>query len=396
MNFFQKNLQNKSWRQIAVIITEQFIQDPTCNAFKQPVDEIKDQAPDYYITIKEPMDLSTLKAELINGTIENKKCFIKKLLTIWRNAQQYNSASHMLNIVAKKFEYQSKKMINYVWKKDYYSYQLYEPFRESSRNKEWKQTIKSPAIAKKQNKTSLYFSKQKVKTTNVHIESEINEDIQIMKAIESDCDVEMTNMSESIVSLDNDELTTILMTSKEEKDNSVDHDENNDVLTPIVQLEEINPNLPSIMLRSMPIVEMESTIPNNAIDVVMDQDEHNTLTMVKQLNAKICGISSECIQLRNENEYMQSLNSQISNECEELKNTNHYLKKLNNKLYQMSNECIELRNENKCLKQQLVMKNKILIATQNKLFESYKRVKKTVDDLNIFKWNCQMNNISYH
>ena len=59
--------------------------------FKEPVNA--QQVPDYYDTIKEPMDLQTLEKGLESGNYKSKNAFVKDLKKIFDNARVYNKVS---------------------------------------------------------------------------------------------------------------------------------------------------------------------------------------------------------------------------------------------------------------------------------------------------------------
>lgn len=136
MNFFQINLDTIAWVKTAELMIQNIEQDPKSRPFRYPVDEVKDQAIDYYKIISHPMDLTTLRHKLEMNDIINKQDFVYQFLMIWKNAQKYNcSSSHPVHIAAKTFEVLSMKMIQYAWKQDYRSGTLFKSFRSSERIK---------------------------------------------------------------------------------------------------------------------------------------------------------------------------------------------------------------------------------------------------------------------
>ena len=70
--------------------------------FKEPVNT--QQVPDYYETIKEPMDLQTLEKGLESGNYKNKNAFVKDLRKIFSNARQYNKVNSIYHKYATMLE----------------------------------------------------------------------------------------------------------------------------------------------------------------------------------------------------------------------------------------------------------------------------------------------------
>lgn len=58
--------------------------------FRQPVDPIRDSAPNYFQIIKQPMDLSTMGAKLEAGQYKDRSAFQNDFRLMIANAQQYN------------------------------------------------------------------------------------------------------------------------------------------------------------------------------------------------------------------------------------------------------------------------------------------------------------------
>ena len=79
--------------------------------FKQPVDPIKDNAPNYLDVIKNPMDLTTLQRNLKLGKITSVNDFKNKLDSVWNNCITFNGPEHPLTTLAKNI----KKAVQHVW-----------------------------------------------------------------------------------------------------------------------------------------------------------------------------------------------------------------------------------------------------------------------------------------
>ncbi|QRV80287.1 bromodomain associated protein [Ceratobasidium sp. AG-Ba] len=64
--------------------------NPHANLFRLPVDPVRDQAPNYFDVIKNPMDLSTMKAKLDNRTYRDRAGFESDFKLMIQNAKTYN------------------------------------------------------------------------------------------------------------------------------------------------------------------------------------------------------------------------------------------------------------------------------------------------------------------
>ncbi|KAI0692979.1 hypothetical protein BC835DRAFT_1276761 [Cytidiella melzeri] len=58
--------------------------------FRQPVDPVRDRAPNYFEVIKNPMDLSTMSAKLDQGMYKDRSAFEQDFRLLISNAKQYN------------------------------------------------------------------------------------------------------------------------------------------------------------------------------------------------------------------------------------------------------------------------------------------------------------------
>lgn len=79
--------------------------------FKQPVDPVKDNAPNYYNIILHPMDLSTLQKNLRCGKIKSIPEFKENLDLVWNNCITFNGPDHPLTLLATSI----KNAIQQVW-----------------------------------------------------------------------------------------------------------------------------------------------------------------------------------------------------------------------------------------------------------------------------------------
>ena len=103
------------WRQKAKEINIVLWNHPKSGPFKKPVDPVRDDAEDYYDKIKNPMDLNTLAQSLIGddsvAPTTTPKEYVKKLMLIWDNAQEYNHAGHWIHDHAASLRTHSVKLI---------------------------------------------------------------------------------------------------------------------------------------------------------------------------------------------------------------------------------------------------------------------------------------------
>lgn len=79
--------------------------------FQQKVNPVRDNARDYDLIIKNPMDLKTLQDRLYTGLITDVNQFKQELDLIWNNCALYNGEGHELARLAR----QVQAIINEVW-----------------------------------------------------------------------------------------------------------------------------------------------------------------------------------------------------------------------------------------------------------------------------------------
>lgn len=106
------NLNTMSFKEKSLAIIAELKQCLTwIKYFRKPVDEERDQAPDYYKTIDNPMDLQTLTQKIKNNEIKTAKEFCSKMMLIWKNAQKYNPPGNKVYKVSRKCHVESKRLI---------------------------------------------------------------------------------------------------------------------------------------------------------------------------------------------------------------------------------------------------------------------------------------------
>lgn len=77
------------WRTKCREILDVIWNSPDSQPFREPVDTI--EHPDYLQIVDTPMDLRTIKEDLIGGNYENAADFIKDMRIVFRNSRLYNT-----------------------------------------------------------------------------------------------------------------------------------------------------------------------------------------------------------------------------------------------------------------------------------------------------------------
>ncbi|KAJ9152771.1 hypothetical protein P3X46_026297 [Hevea brasiliensis] len=68
--------------------------------FKEPVDVVKLNIPDYFTIIKHPMDLGTVKRKIVSGVYSSPLEFLADVRLTFNNAMEYNPKGHDVHIMA--------------------------------------------------------------------------------------------------------------------------------------------------------------------------------------------------------------------------------------------------------------------------------------------------------
>lgn len=71
------------------------------NLFNKPVDPVAQELPDYFLRIKRPMDLGTVKSRLQRGYYRNIESVTADIQLVFKNAILYNAANHAIHLIAK-------------------------------------------------------------------------------------------------------------------------------------------------------------------------------------------------------------------------------------------------------------------------------------------------------
>ena len=83
--------------QVLKEVIVQLEKDPNAEAFLQPVDWKALGILDYPSVIKSPMDLSTLKKNLLKGKYQELDAFLADMTLIWTNCRTYNRADSYIS-----------------------------------------------------------------------------------------------------------------------------------------------------------------------------------------------------------------------------------------------------------------------------------------------------------
>ncbi|WVF68463.1 hypothetical protein IAT40_003229 [Kwoniella sp. CBS 6097] len=85
----QRGLSDSDFKAITIAL-KKLMAHKMSHFFLQPVDPVRDGAPDYTAIIKEPMDLSTIRAKLDNGMYASRQDFVADVRLIISNCMTYN------------------------------------------------------------------------------------------------------------------------------------------------------------------------------------------------------------------------------------------------------------------------------------------------------------------
>ncbi|XP_015775709.1 PREDICTED: bromodomain-containing protein 8-like isoform X2 [Acropora digitifera] len=82
----------KTWKKSIMLVWRAAANHKYANVFLHPVTD--DEAPGYHSVVFRPMDLSTIKKNIENGTIRTTSEFQRDMMLMFQNALMYNSADH--------------------------------------------------------------------------------------------------------------------------------------------------------------------------------------------------------------------------------------------------------------------------------------------------------------
>ncbi|EAX95897.1 Bromodomain containing protein [Trichomonas vaginalis G3] len=92
---------DKSW--ISRVLVDLF-KWPLTQQFRQPVDPVRDGVENYFDIIKNPVDLSTMKKKLNEGTYKTIQQFTDDIHLMYENSLQYNGNSSYFTYIAADIE----------------------------------------------------------------------------------------------------------------------------------------------------------------------------------------------------------------------------------------------------------------------------------------------------
>jgi hypothetical protein len=81
-------------------ILDELFSHPIAEVFKDPVDPIRDEVPDYLDVIQTPSDLTSVRNRLRNDRYRSLQDFKRDVNLIWENAVQYNGRSSLPAFIA--------------------------------------------------------------------------------------------------------------------------------------------------------------------------------------------------------------------------------------------------------------------------------------------------------
>ena len=87
--------------QYCIDTTEKLIANPLSQSFLYPVDPERDNLPNYYKVVKEPMDLSTIKKKLEDCEYKSSSQWRDDVMKVWDNSLKYNTKGIYKSITEK-------------------------------------------------------------------------------------------------------------------------------------------------------------------------------------------------------------------------------------------------------------------------------------------------------
>jgi len=110
---------NVSWKRGAQGIVTRLLQQDKREGgyFSVAVDPDALGLPTYFDVIKNPMDLGTVKENLLHGAYEALEDFIADVQLIWDNAREFNGPTHFVSAIANRMQKMFEKEIAKSFKK---------------------------------------------------------------------------------------------------------------------------------------------------------------------------------------------------------------------------------------------------------------------------------------
>ena len=88
---------------------EKVWQQPDASPFRDPVDPVALNCPDYFDIIKQPMDLSTIENKLKNGLYTEPREYCEDMRLMFRNAFTYNNEKSRVHRCTKAVSHSASK-----------------------------------------------------------------------------------------------------------------------------------------------------------------------------------------------------------------------------------------------------------------------------------------------
>ncbi len=79
--------------------------------FNKPVDPVALGIPNYFLVIKSPMDLGTIKSRLQRGDYRDMEDIVADIALVFENAVLFNPSQHIVHIVAKLLQHEFQEDI---------------------------------------------------------------------------------------------------------------------------------------------------------------------------------------------------------------------------------------------------------------------------------------------
>lgn len=81
-------------------VLDQIERNESFYLYKQPVDPVRDECPDYFQVISEPMDLSTIRRKLLDDKYTSISEWKNDFSLIWKNSKKYNNGATLIGLTA--------------------------------------------------------------------------------------------------------------------------------------------------------------------------------------------------------------------------------------------------------------------------------------------------------
>lgn len=100
-----------NWKPSALKIVNQLWKGNQAYFFHEPVDPVKLEIPNYFLVIKQPMDLGTIKKRLQNNYYENPQQFLDDVYLTFDNCIVFNGEESFIGKIAVGFKAQVKTIM---------------------------------------------------------------------------------------------------------------------------------------------------------------------------------------------------------------------------------------------------------------------------------------------